>query len=238
MHSNLVQNARMDFDDRPDPAQRLEQARIARGFATAKDACAFFGWNYATYTQHENGLRGLGRQSKKYADALRVSEAWLLTGEGAGPDGQVIAPPRPVIIPGRDLVAQNGETLPVYAAARGGDGHTIVTFDEIERVKMPAVLQGVKGGYGLLVAGDSMVPVFHPGDTLLVHPHLQPARGYNHVFYHHPPHGGEEEAVVKELVAFNDREWSLKQWNPIKEWKESRQVWQTCHRIVGKYDRR
>jgi SOS-response transcriptional repressor LexA len=72
-------------DDRPEPAKRLETARIHRGFATAKDASRYFGWVYETYIQHEQGIRGIGRQSKKYADAFRVSEGWLLTGEGEGP---------------------------------------------------------------------------------------------------------------------------------------------------------
>lgn len=75
----------MTYDDRPDAAKRLEQARIARGFKTAKEACTFFGWNYETYAQHENGTRGIVRASKKYAKAFRVREGWLLTGEGEGP---------------------------------------------------------------------------------------------------------------------------------------------------------
>ena len=86
-----VHNALMDFDDRPEPAKRLEQARERRGFKTAAAACAFFNWNYATYTQHENGTRGIVRVAAKYAKALRVSEAWLLTGEGE-PGSAAIVP--------------------------------------------------------------------------------------------------------------------------------------------------
>ncbi|GGA50788.1 hypothetical protein GCM10011385_00030 [Nitratireductor aestuarii] len=72
----------MNFDDRPDFAKRLEQARKSRGFSTPKEAAERFGWVYETYIQHEQGIRGISRQSKKYADAFKVSEAWLLTGEG------------------------------------------------------------------------------------------------------------------------------------------------------------
>jgi SOS-response transcriptional repressor LexA len=77
----------MKFDDRPDPAKRLEKARVSRGFKTSKDAATYFGWKYDTYAQHENGTRGLVRAADKYAKAFRVSEGWLLTGEGKGPDG-------------------------------------------------------------------------------------------------------------------------------------------------------
>lgn len=72
----------MQFDDRPDFAKRLEQARVSRGFLNAKDATRRFGWTYETYIQHEQGIRGISRAARKYADAFKVSEAWLLTGEG------------------------------------------------------------------------------------------------------------------------------------------------------------
>lgn len=75
----------MKPDNRPDSAKRLEQARIAAGFADAKSAATFFGWKYDTYAQHENGTRGINRAADRYARALKVSLAWLLTSEGKGP---------------------------------------------------------------------------------------------------------------------------------------------------------
>lgn len=77
----------------PEEAIRLQQAREARGFKSARDAALFFGWKYDSYAQHENGTRGLARAYKKYAQAFRVSEAWLLTGDGQGP-GDTEAPPK------------------------------------------------------------------------------------------------------------------------------------------------
>lgn len=62
---------------------RLKAARIAAGYPTAAAAAARFGWPYPTYAQHEGG-GGLGRRAASYARAFRVSEAWLLTGSGAG----------------------------------------------------------------------------------------------------------------------------------------------------------
>lgn len=83
----------MDFDDRPEPAIRLELARKSRGFATAKEAAAYFGWNYDTYAQHENGNRGISRAVETYAKAFKVAAGWLLTGEGRGPSSNESAPP-------------------------------------------------------------------------------------------------------------------------------------------------
>ncbi|ALE02901.1 helix-turn-helix domain-containing protein [Bartonella ancashensis] len=68
-----------------DQSSRLMKARLARGFRSAKEAATYFGWSYSSYIQHEQGLRGISRASAKYAKALRVSEGWLLTGEGNGP---------------------------------------------------------------------------------------------------------------------------------------------------------
>lgn len=84
-HCDFVHFAHMKFDDRPEPAKRLEQARLARGFSDARQAADAFGWNYHTYAQHENGTRGIVRAAARYAKAYGVSEAWLLTGTGAGP---------------------------------------------------------------------------------------------------------------------------------------------------------
>lgn len=241
MQTETLQNACMSdeqFDDRPGPAKRLEEARLARGFSRPKDATTFFGWNYVSYTQHESGERGLTRAAEKYAEGYRVSPGWLLTGEGKGPDGTIIAPtPATVsIVPGRELVGL--AKMPVYAAAMGGSGHIIVSFDQIDEIKRPAELENVRGGYGLLIKGESMVPALWEGDMALINPHLPPARSFNHVFYHEPPHGGDCEAIVKQLDGWSDREWSLTQWNPHRTWKEHRQIWQVCHRVVGKYDRR
>lgn len=67
-------------------ADRLRQARLDRGFETARAACDRFGWNLSTYQQHENGTRGISRAAAmKYGKALRVSPSWLLIGELGSP---------------------------------------------------------------------------------------------------------------------------------------------------------
>jgi phage repressor protein C with HTH and peptisase S24 domain len=121
----------------------------------------------------------------------------------------------------------------------GGDGHMIVNFDPIDHVKRPAVLQNVKGGYGILVKGDSMVPAYREGDTALVNPHLPPSRDTDVVLYHTPPkERGEELAIIKRLTGMNDKQWKLEQYRPALEFSESRIDWPVCHRVVGKYNAR
>lgn len=145
----------------------------------------------------------------------------------------------PIITPGTDLVG--ARDFPIYAAAEGGKGHMIVTFEEIERVKRPAILEGVKNAYGLLVSGDSMKPAYRHGDMALVHPGLPPQRGEDVVLFDHPLtelEDGQAEAIIKHLVGWTSTEWQLEQYNPPREWSELKANWPTCHRVVGSYKRR
>lgn len=141
----------MPFDDRPEPAKRLEKARKDRGFEDAKAAAKFFGWSYDTYAQHENGTRGLSRAAGKYAKAFRVSEAWLLTGEGQGP-GQVVEVP---------LKGRVGAGAEVYAIDDGGH----------ETVDAPADCS--PSTVAVEVSGDSMFPAYEDR-TLLYYSRLMP----------------------------------------------------------------
>lgn len=176
------------------------------------------------------------------AKALGTTSAWLLTGDG---QESVTAEDRakgfvPHIIPGKELVGDRN--FPVYAAARGGnEAHQIVTFEAIEYVKRPALLENVKDAYGVYVVGESMIPAFEPGDMALVHPHLPPARDKNVVLYHVPP-VAEAEAMIKRLLRYDERDWHLRQFNPPegeqREFSVARADWTVCHRIVGKYEAR
>ncbi|MFG1454552.1 S24 family peptidase [Xanthobacter sp. V2C-8] len=156
-------------------------------------------------------------------------------GPGATPRHQAIGSFKPEIVPGHELVGV--KDFPIYAAAAGGEGHQIVTFDPIEWVKRPSILEGVPHAYGLLVYGDSMSPAYRHGDTALIHPGLGPATDEDVVLYDHPPNG-DAEAIIKHLVSWTDEEWRLEQYNPPDKWTALRADWQTCHRVVGKYGRR
>lgn len=141
----------MDFDDRPDYAKRLERARLARGFPTAKDAARFFGWPYDTYAQHENGTRGIGRAAAKYAKAFRASEGWLLTGEGSGPGG---APSVPLV----GYLGAGAEVLPEFEQ---------VPPEGLEQIEIPFPLPEEMVAFK--VRGISMLPVFKDGTIIVVY---------------------------------------------------------------------
>lgn len=136
----------MSYDDRPEPAVRLQKAREERGFERAIDAAQFFGWNYDTYIQHENGTRGITRAAAKYARAFRVSEAWLLTGEGSSQSSIV------------EIVGRLGAGAEVDTSMeQGGYGEVELPFP------LPAEM------IALEVVGDSMLPVYKNGHIIVVY---------------------------------------------------------------------
>jgi hypothetical protein len=151
----------MDYDDRPDFAKRLEQARIARNFEHAKDATRFHGWVYETYIQHEQGIRGISRAAAKYAKAFKVSEGWLLTGEGKGPEAKA-AP-------------ELGYGLGIYGYV--GAGAEISPFNDFEHEPLETVeieFPVRPGTGGVIVRGESQLPVFEDGDLVGYHNEGQP----------------------------------------------------------------
>ncbi|WP_181171327.1 XRE family transcriptional regulator [Mesorhizobium sp. B2-5-9] len=221
--------------------QRLRYAREAAGLKQ-DDIARHFNIKRVSVTQWEaDTTKPALSRIPELASLLNTNMQWLLDAKGFPP----LAVPKPPkqdrvttpIIPGEDLVG--GKDLPIYAAAMGGDGHIIVNFEAIDWVKRPAVLQNVRGGYGILVRGESMIPAYWPGDTALINPHLQPSRDSDAVFFHTPPKEyGDEEAIIKRLVGMNDREWTLEQYRPALTFSESRIDWPVCHRVVGKYNAR
>jgi transcriptional regulator with XRE-family HTH domain len=143
------------------------------------------------------------------------------------------------VIPGEALAG--ARDLPVHAAAEGSKGQMVVSNDPVDWVLRPAPLANVRGGYGLIIVGETMCPEFEPGDIALVNPHLPPIPDVTCVFYSEA-NDSELRATVKRLVRVTPDAWHLRQWNPPDsekpDFKLARTEWTKCHRTVGKYSRR
>jgi transcriptional regulator with XRE-family HTH domain len=132
------------------------------------------------------------------------------------------------------------EELPIFAAADSGDGTVTVTAEPVDFINRPAPLEYVRGAYGLIVANDAMAPEFEAGDIALVNPHLPPVAQVTCVLYSDEKSG--TVARIKRLVQITNSEWRVKLWSPPTgaepEFSLPRNVWNKCHRIVGRYNRR
>lgn len=140
----------MKSDDRPDFAKRLEQARVDRGFTTAKEAARYFGWKYETYIQHEQGIRGIARAAGRYAKAFRVSEGWLLTGEGKA----------------------TPETVPLKGKVGAGQQIEAIDNGDLDDVLAPP--DAAPETVAVQVSGDSMFPTYEEGSILYYSRRLPP----------------------------------------------------------------
>lgn len=213
-------------------AENVIVAREAKGWTQAELAEAL-GMTQQGIAAIENGKSDRPKKLRELARALGVSQEHLLGEEEPAPERMRGTPIRHVagetlILPGRDVL------LPVYSGVQGGGGKLIISPDVVDRIEMPADLRDVKGAYGIMCDGESMIPEFWPGDIAYINPILRPLRDWPHVFYHTPPLGEEAEGIIKRLLGWNDRDWHLRQWNPEKVFDESRKIWPIAHRVVGK----
>jgi transcriptional regulator with XRE-family HTH domain len=66
------------------PAERLQAARIAAGYATVRDAANALGMKFPTYAQHESGLRGIPKdKALSYARIFKTTPEWILYGKSS-----------------------------------------------------------------------------------------------------------------------------------------------------------
>lgn len=130
--------------------------------------------------------------------------------------------------------------FPIHGAVEGGPGQIIVSTDPVDWAPRPAPVASVRGAYGLLVVGESMVPEYRPGDTAIVDPNLPVIGGEVYVFY--AEKAGEARATIKHLRRAAADLWYVSQWNPPDSMKPdftlSRREWNVCHRVLGKYSRK
>ena len=125
-----------------EPHERLKQARLKRGYTTAREAAIAFGWNINTYSSHENGNRPLSRQAaERYARPIGVSAGWLLYGEKAAAKTETTAVRMGGVIGAGQEVWPDGD------------------YEEIESTLAEGAVEAFR------VKGDSMLPVAREGDV-------------------------------------------------------------------------
>lgn len=169
----------------------------------------------------------VGRSARGEAP-VTAADLWELAGISKGDPPTFVEPAAPL---------RRTQLVPIYSAAQGGKGHIIIDTNPIEEARPPDEIVRVRDAYGILIVGESMVPAYRPGDVAWVNPHKPIEGDTDVVLYHVPPHG-EAEAIVKALIGFSKHEWKLRQYQPPRDFTESRIDWPVCHRIVGKRNAR
>lgn len=200
---------------------RLEQARKAAGYTSAREAAEAIGVSYPTYAAHENGQRGLARAAERYAKFFKVSLDWLLTGKPDAAPKQAErtafeAPPSNAII--GDKVRGMGTRIPVYGQAVGGiDGEFLMNGNILYEVMAPPILSDVSGAYGVGISGESMYPRYEDGEVAFVDPSRRVRKGDYVVAQIQLEEHGPLLAYVKKFIRHNAQELVLEQFNPPKQ---------------------
>ena len=95
----------------------------------------------------------------------------------------------------------------------------------------------VRNAFAVYVIGESMEPRYEQGDMILVHP-TKPVKRDDDVLLCGAQGDGGRAALIKRLVRWNEAAWTVKQYNPAKEYELPRSDWQLAYVVVGKYNRR
>lgn len=125
--------------------------------------------------------------------------------------------------------------LPVKGTAEcGPDGWSLFNGETSHMAPRPPWLAGVPGAYAVYARGQSMVPRYHDGELLHIHPGKPVQIGDYVLVQAKPEHEGEApRALIKRLARRSGSKVTLEQFNPAKmiDLKASDVV--SIHKIVG-----
>ncbi len=213
-------------EDLKEVGQRLRAARKKAGFKTAKAAAESLGIPYPTYTQHENGTRGLQREADVYVRRFKVTLDWLLGGKGPGPeisaeDNTPTSTTKPnASFPPRYQRFSGDATLPLLGqTVAGPNGRFVLNGSEAGRVFTPPMLEGVEGAYAVRVYGTSMEPRYYAGETVWLNPHEPVRQGDDVVVQVVTDEENGRESYIKRFVSRSSTVTRLWQHNPDEDEK-------------------
>lgn len=198
-------------------AQNVRRHREAAGMSQAELAKAIGVKSQNTIATLELG--GGTKHLSKIAKALKVRLVDL--DPSAEQEETVIIPQ-----------GSGGEQRDVYASVEAGAGALVVSNEPIQRTQGPRSLEGVRGGYGILVVGESMIPVIRPGYIVWLNPHLVPRVGEICVFTFEAH--GEVRATIKEYCGQSPDSWMVKRYQPKeRKFSLSKADWPKCSVVVA-----
>jgi len=105
--------------------------------------------------------------------------------------------------------------------------------EAVDWVHRPAELNGVRDAFAVFMAGESMEPKYQAGDTLFIHPHIQPRPG-DHILIQLR----SGEALVKRLERRTEAIVYIQQYNPAAILEIATESIERIQLVIGSMDRR
>lgn len=141
--------------------ERLAQAIKLAGYKRRAEFAEIAGVSAVTLRQQINRDSVPVDAAALYARKLRrvgVTTDWLLYGRGAGPGAEHGVMP--------DIVPDDGERATVPVRHFVGAGDVVHLIDGDSPLEDTAAPPGYENGAAVIVRGESMLPIFQPGDLL------------------------------------------------------------------------
>ncbi|NDB67351.1 MAG: LexA family transcriptional regulator [Methylocystaceae bacterium] len=141
----------------------------------------------------------------------------------------------------RPIPDQNeSESIPIFAAVESHHGEMIVDNQPIDYVPRPWYLKQIQDGYAVVVVGESMSPVYEPGNLIIVNPKAPLVREKDAIFIRRRDGDRDWRASLKRLVRQTSTHWIVRQFNAPEGQTEEimldKTAWPEAKRVVGKYD--
>lgn len=208
-------------------AERIREARVAAKLKQG-DVADALNVSQSSVQQWESGKTEVRTERMgDLAKVLKRSVNWLMTGEDD---------PRPNTDSRIEPYRPGAKDFPVYGAAEGGpSGALVLSSDPIDWVPRPPPLLLARDAFAVYVVGSSMEPAYNQGDMAFVWPR-KPARPGVDVILQATEEDGTPVALLKRLVGWNAKEWTVSQFNPPETFKLPKSKWPTVSVVVGKYN--
>lgn len=144
--------------------------------------------------------------------------------------GMCESPSAMVSVPAPLLALSQQRMIPVRSAARGGIEQEMFLEDgPIDHRPCPSFVAHVRDAYAIYVVGDSMVPMYRPGQILYVNPHKPLLSGRGVVVTK-----TNKAVLIKELVRVGARGLVLREYCPaLREFSIPQDEIAEAHCVVG-----
>ena len=205
---------------------RIKQCRTRIGISQAKLG-EMMGCDQSTVAYWEIGRSSPdAKKTAKLAKILRVTPEWLMFGDNAA------APPNPVQIPIANYTSRGIKDLPIRGMAQASRHNALLlTGDAVSYIDRPAHLIGNPTAFAVWVAGKSMTPRFHPGETLYINP-AKPVTDGCYVLLELNDGSG----FIKQLIRHNADKAIVRQLQPEKDLEIDACDIKNIFRVVGSWE--
>lgn len=173
---------------------------------------------------------------EKMAEALGVSEEWILHGSTAPAATKAAAhkflPDNRSPHPADSVTPRD---VPLLGSASGSTIGKVEGFqlnDPVDYVLRPPALTTAKGLYAIFVEGDSMAPQHSSGDLRFVHPHKPPQPGQSVIVQTKAWQDDPGQAYIKIFEKRTQSKLILRQLNPAATIEIPAQYVTALHRVL------